>query len=327
MIIVTGAAGFIGSNIIRQLNKLGERDIIAVDALQDGRKYQNLVGLEISDYLDKDHFLEALKHDVGLANAKGCFHQGACSATTEWNGHYLMKNNYEYSKSLHAHCVSHGIPFIYASSASVYGASVCQKRPFTQLQPLNPYAYSKLLFDRYVGRFHVPDSQVVGLRYFNVYGPGEQHKGQMASVMFHFYQQIRESGSCKLFGEFDGYEAGGQKRDFIYVDDIVDINIWMWKNPHVSGIFNCGTGEPAKFNQVADEIVSQLGEGGIQYVDFPEHLKGAYQSYTCADISALREVGYQPAFTTLNAGIKKYLAFLSMNTHFVHAEEVPNHVY
>ncbi|MEE8365329.1 MAG: ADP-glyceromanno-heptose 6-epimerase, partial [Gammaproteobacteria bacterium] len=235
MIVVTGAAGFIGSNLVRALNERGRDDVLAVDDLSDGKKIFNLADCEISDYLDKDRFIEAIAAGDFDAKIEAIFHQGACSTTTEWDGYFMMENNYEYSKKLLHFCLAHKIPYIYASSASVYGGSseFAEKRELEK--PLNVYAYSKFLFDQYVRRLGDTASQVTGLRYFNVYGPREQHKGDMASVAYHFNNQIRESGSCRLFAGCGGYQDGAQERDFIYVADVVKVNLWLWDNPQISG--------------------------------------------------------------------------------------------
>ena len=304
MIIVTGGAGFIGSNIVAQLNALGETDILVVDDLTDGTKFKNLVGLKIRDYLDKDVFLSQLKN---FANARAIFHEGACSATTEWNGKFMMDNNYEYSKTLLHFALENQIPFIYASSAAVYGANKMCKEENAYEAPLNVYGYSKWLFDEYVRRL-LPEakSQIVGLRYFNVYGPREQHKGSMASVAFHHYQQIKEHGYVKLFEGCDGYADGEQRRDFIFVDDVVAVNLFFLNHPSISGIFNCGTGASEPFNAIAQAVIKHEGRGVVEYIPFPDHLKGCYQSFTQADISALRAAGYTAPFHTVAEGVAKY---------------------
>ncbi len=310
MIIVTGAAGFIGSNIIAALNARGQDDILAVDNLSDGVKMRNLADLRIADYLDQDDFLAAIEsgHDFGQVTAIS--HQGACSATTEWDGRYMMRNNYEYSKSLLHWCQSHGVPYIYASSASVYGPGPVFKEGLEHEKPINMYAYSKFQFDQYVRRQGALNAQVVGLRYFNVYGPREQHKGSMASVAFHFDQQIRETGECRLFEGSDGYGDGEQRRDFVYVGDVADVNLWLLDNPNVSGIFNLGTGRSQSFNDVANAVVAWHGRGALKYVPFPDHLKGSYQSFTEADMTALRAAGYTAPFKSVEEGVKAYMDIL-----------------
>lgn len=311
MIIVTGAAGFIGSNLIKALNARGETEIIAVDDLSDGHKFKNLVGLQIADYWDKEELTQRLLQPQMPHPLRAIFHQGACSSTTEWNGQFMMRNNYDYSKILLHYALDHGIPFLYASSAAVYGGNAVFKEDTAYEAPLNVYGYSKWQFDQYVRRV-LPKaaSQIIGLRYFNVYGPHEQHKGSMASVAFHHFNQIHETGSVKLFAGCDGYGDGEQRRDFVYVEDVVNVNLWLWDHPLVSGIFNCGTGASEPFNHIAQAIIKAHGAGEIQYIPFPEHLKGHYQSFTEADIGALRAVGYEQPFKTVAEGVSAYYAWL-----------------
>ncbi len=311
MIVVTGAAGFIGSNLVKALNAQGRDDVLAVDDLSDGKKIFNLADCEISDYLDKGRFIEAIAAGEYNSKIEVIFHQGACSTTTEWDGQFMMENNYEYSKKLLHFCLDQNTQYIYASSASVYGGSseFVEKREFEK--PLNVYAYSKFLFDHYVRRLGDTASQVAGLRYFNVYGPREQHKGGMASVAFHFNNQIRESGCCRLFAGSDGYQDGAQERDFVYVDDVVKVNLWLWENPGISGIFNCGTGRCQTFNDVANAVIDYHQKGKIEYIPFPDHLKGAYQSYTRADMSRLRAAGYNEPFKTVEQAVPEYLDWLN----------------
>ncbi len=309
MHIVTGGAGFIGSNLVRTLVDHGYDDIVVVDDLEDGHKFVNIADLPIADYLDKDDFLQRLSSDKAFrSEIKGLFHQGACSETTEWNGRYMMKNNYEYSKRLLHHCLEDGTPFIYASSAAVYGGSKSFVEDPLFESPLNVYGYSKLQFDRYVRRVAAnPDSQVVGLRYFNIYGPREQHKGAMASVAFHFNNQIQNDGEVRLFSGTEGYGDGEQLRDFVYVDDVCAVNLWFLQNPGVSGIYNTGTGRAQTFNDVASAVINWHGKGKIRYIPFPEHLEGAYQSYTQADLTELRASGCDVEFRPVENGVKDYL--------------------
>jgi ADP-L-glycero-D-manno-heptose 6-epimerase len=310
MIVVTGGAGMIGSNIVAALNAEGRDDIIVVDDLTDGRKIFNLADLSVADYLDKDEFLPALEAGT-LGGIEVVFHQGACSTTTEWNGRFMMDVNYAYSKRLLAACLAARIPLIYASSASVYGGgSEFREEPEFE-RPLNVYAWSKKLFDDYVRRnvFGTEHSQVAGLRYFNVYGPREQHKGSMASVAFHLFNQVGRGENPKLFGAYGGYEAGGQSRDFIHVGDVADVNLWLWKRG-ASGIFNCGTGRAQPFRAVAETVIGALGKGEIEYIDFPDHLKGSYQSFTQADISRLRGAGYNGRFRDVETGVRDYVEWL-----------------
>ncbi len=309
MIIVTGGAGFIGSNLIRTLNQNGENNIILVDNLTNGHKMHNIADLNIADYLDKNEFIKRLDNPNFLTHIQAVFHQGACSATTEWDGHYVMANNYEYSKRLLTWCQTKHAPFIYASSASVYGTGNngfrierhCEK-------PMNMYAYSKFQFDQYVRRI-LPQatSQIVGLRYFNVYGSREQHKGSMSSTVYHFNQQLHTSDEVKLFAGCDGYADGEQQRDFVYVNDVVAVNLWFLVNSHRSGIYNVGTGKAETFNTMARAVMNWHKRGHISYVPFPEHLHGAYQSFTKADISPLRSAGYEREFMTMEQGVTDYL--------------------
>lgn len=312
MIIVTGAAGFIGSNIVAGLNARGQRDILVVDDLSSGHKCLNLSDLDFSDYLEYDDLLARVERGEELGDIEAVFHQGACSDTTEWDGRYVMNRNYRYSKSLHDWCVARSVPFIYASSASVYGMGPDFVEKREAERPLNMYAFSKFAFDQHVRATRSDTrSQVAGLRYFNVYGPREQHKGRMASVARHFSQQVAETGECRLFAGSDGYGDGEQRRDFIHVGDCVAVNLWLLDHPEVSGIFNCGTGRSQTFNDVADAVIDWHGRGSKRYIDFPESLVGRYQSFTQADMSALRAAGYQARFRDVQQGVADYLDALA----------------
>ena len=309
MIIVTGAAGFIGSNLVKALNDVGRTDIVAVDDLTDGRKFRNLADCEIMDYFDKDEFLEQVSFGYEIPDRiDAVFHQGACSDTTEWDGKFMLRNNFGFSKTLLHYCVDRSIPFIYASSAAVYGDGAVFREGREHEVPLNVYGYSKFLFDQYV-RSLMPDidSQVVGLRYFNVYGPREQHKGSMASVVWHFNEQLRAEGRIRLFEGCDGYANGEQRRDFVYVGDVVAANLWFAGHPKVSGIFNLGTGQSRSFNDVARAVIDWHGRGSIEYIPFPQHLRGRYQSFTEADLDALRESGFDGRFRSVEDGVRDYL--------------------
>lgn len=313
MIIVTGGAGFIGSNIVKALNARGRDDILVVDDLEDGTKFKNIVDCQILDYMDKDDFIQWIADGEEFPEpVEAIFHEGACSSTTEWNGKFIMEINYEYSKALLHYCLERGAAFIYASSASVYGGGTTFKESPEFEEPLNMYGYSKFQFDNYVRRL-MPEigTQVCGLRYFNVYGPREQHKGTMSSVAFHLNNQILAGNNPKLFEGCDGYENGGQSRDFIYVGDAVAVNLWLLDNPRVSGIFNVGTGRAQSFNDVARAVIDYHGKGEIEYIPFPDHLKGRYQSFTQADITALREAGYDAPFKSVEEGVREYMEWLN----------------
>jgi len=312
MIIVTGGAGFIGSNIVKALNERGRTDILVVDDLTDGTKFKNIADCEIQDYLDKDEFLARVKKGDGFGKVEAVFHEGACSSTTEWDGRFVMDVNYEYSKALLHWCLEKGASYLYASSASVYGGGSVFKEEREYEQPLNMYGYSKFLFDQYVRRvLPTAHGQIAGFRYFNVYGPREQHKGSMASVAFHHNNQIKESGKVRLFEGCDGYDNGEQRRDFIYVGDVVAVNLWFMDHREKSGIFNLGTGRSQSFNDVARAVIAHHGKGEIEYIPFPEHLKGRYQSFTEADMGKLRAAGYDAPFKTVEEGVGLYMQWLN----------------
>jgi ADP-L-glycero-D-manno-heptose 6-epimerase len=312
MIIVTGGAGFIGSNIVKELNNRGRDDIIVVDNLKNGVKFKNIADCEIADYMSKEDFIDHIKANKSFADKiDAIFHEGACSSTTEWDGKFIMENNYEYSKSILHYCLEHKISYLYASSASVYGGGSVFKEQREYEEPLNMYGYSKFLFDQYVRRIlPTAKSQIVGFRYFNVYGPREQHKGSMSSVAFHVNTQLHESDKAKLFEGCDGYGNGEQRRDFVYVGDTVAVNLWFMDHPNQSGIFNLGTGRSQPFKDVAHAVIDWHKRGKVEYIPFPEHLKGRYQSFTEADISALRAAGYQAPFKTVEEGVKEYMDWL-----------------
>ncbi|MDR5757775.1 ADP-glyceromanno-heptose 6-epimerase [Caballeronia sp. LZ035] len=324
-IIVTGAAGFIGSNIVKALNERGEQRVIAVDNLTRADKFKNLVDCDIDDYLDKTEFVERFKRgDFGKVRA--VFHEGACSDTMETDGRYMMDNNFRYSRDVMDTCLAQGAQFLYASSAATYGGSSKFVEERAYEKPLNVYGYSKLLFDQIV-RQVLPQakSQIVGFRYFNVYGPRETHKGRMASVAFHNFNQFRSEGKVKLFGEYNGYAAGEQTRDFISVEDVVKVNLFFFDHPEKSGIFNLGTGRAQPFNDIASTVVNSLraldGEaslslaelvqrGLLEYIAFPDALRGKYQCFTQADQSKLRAAGYDTPFLTVQEGVDRYVRWL-----------------
>lgn len=315
MLIVTGGAGFIGSNIVQSLNARGRDDILLVDNLTDGTKFVNIADARLADYMDKDEFLQRIEAGDDFGGAvEAVLHQGACSTTTEWNGQYMMENNFRYSKVLLHWCLERRIPFIYASSAATYGGGTVFNEDPEHEKPLNVYGYSKVLFDQYVRRvLPAATSQVAGFRYFNVYGPREQHKGSMASVAFHLNHQLRAEGKVKLFEGCDGYGDGEQRRDFVYVGDVVDVNLWFLDNSKVSGIFNVGTGRSQSFNDVARAVLKAHGRGELRYIPFPEKLKGRYQSFTEADLTRLRAAGYEGKFLTVEEGVARYMDWLQEN--------------
>ncbi len=311
MIVVTGGAGFIGSNLVSGLNAEGHRDIVVVDDLEDGRKFRNLVGLSVMDYYDKDDFLALIQHGQELREPiTALFHAGACAVTTEWDGRYLLRNNYAYSRDLLDYCLERRIPFLYASSAAVYGTGRTFRRGHEA--PVNAYGYSKHLFDEHVfGRLPNAESPIVGLRYFNVYGPHEAHKGSMASVIYHFDRQIRANGRVRLFAGSHGYADGEQRRDFVHVADVVAVNLWFLAHPECSGVFNVGTGTSRSFNEVARAVLDWHGHGAMEYVPFPEELTAAYQAYTEADLASLRGAGYGAPFLCIEDGVERYLEWLA----------------
>ncbi|MEO8303489.1 MAG: ADP-glyceromanno-heptose 6-epimerase [Betaproteobacteria bacterium] len=322
-IVVTGAAGFIGANIVRALNDRDETGIIAVDNLVHSGKFANLVDCEIAEYVDKDDFLERLADGDFDDEIAAVFHQGACSDTMEADGRYMMRNNYRYSVALLDWCQNNDVPFLYASSAAVYGSGAVFREERECEAPLNVYGYSKFLFDQYVRRM-LPErtAQIAGFRYFNVYGPREQHKGRMASVALHFCNQYASEGRVRLFEGSGGYAAGEQRRDFVWVDDVAKVNLDFLDHPERSGIFNLGSGKAATFNAVAAvtinacrksagqgsrSVADLVSDGTITYVPFPEGLKGRYQSFTEADLARLRAAGYREPMTAIDEGVGRYV--------------------
>ncbi len=325
--IVTGAAGFIGSNIVKALNQRGITDIVAVDNLTKADKFRNLVDCEVAEYVDKKDFLDVVEAGELGGAIDAVLHQGACSDTMETDGRYMMDNNYRYSLSLLEWCQEEAVPFIYASSASVYGGGNVFSEERRHESPLNVYGYSKFLFDQAVrARLDEASAQIAGFRYFNVYGPRENHKARMASVAYHFFNQYRASHKIMLFEGTDGYAHGEQRRDFVSVEDVVKVNLHFLDHPDLSGIFNLGTGRSQTFNDVAvaalnacraldgkaalslDEIKSQRL---IEYIPFPDALKGKYQSFTEADVTKLRAAGYVEPFLTVEQGVASYIPWLA----------------
>ena len=319
MIIVTGGAGFIGSNIVRGLNERGRNDIMIVDDLGDGDKFKNLIGLRFMDYQHKDDFLKLLSSATFGTNVEAIFHQGACSDTMQYDVNFMMRTNYDYSKEILRFCVRKQIPLIYASSASVYGLG---KKGFREDEscemPLNPYAFSKLMFDRYVRQFlNASKSKIIGLRYFNVFGQQEAHKGKMASIFYQIYKRMKLGGGPRLFKGTDGFGDGEQKRDFIYVKDVAKINLWCLESDVANGIYNCGTGHAHTFNAAAKAMIESMhSKMRTTYCDFPDELRGKYQSFTEADMKKLTAAGYKGGFTNFVIAVDEYCKFLEAGGYY-----------
>lgn len=327
--IVTGAAGFIGANLVKELNRRGETRILAVDNLETAGKFHNLAHCTIADYMDKRDFFHALENDRLDDEVTAVLHQGACSDTMEHNGRYMMDNNFRYTSRIFRYCQERDIPLVYASSASVYGANQSFREEPACEAPLNVYGYSKLAFDQFFrqkAQHEGLTAPCVGLRYFNVYGPYEQHKGRMASVAFHFFNQFHESGRIRLFEGCDGYAHGEQRRDFVSVEDVVRVNLWFLEHPEISGIFNLGTGCSRSFNDMAVATINairatrgeeeltlaqMLAQEMIEYIPFPQDLRGKYQSYTEADMKSLLQAGYDEPFLDVTEGVARYVAHMT----------------
>lgn len=325
--VVTGAAGFIGSNTVKALNDRGITNIIAVDNLSRAEKFINLLDCEIADYLDKNDFIERIQAGHFDGEIEAILHQGACSDTMETDGRYIMENNFRYSMILLDWCLDQDVQFIYASSAATYGATDVFREERQYEMPLNVYGYSKFLFDQVVRQRMAAgaSSQIAGFRYFNVYGPREAHKGRMASVAFHHFNQMATDGKVRLFEGSHGYASGAQMRDFVFVDDAVKVNLFFLDHPEKSGIFNLGSGSAQSFNDVAVATINGwrqmhhqpplqleaiLEQGLLEYVPFPEALKGKYQAFTQADLTRLRAAGYEAPMATVEEGVSQYMAWL-----------------
>lgn len=327
-VVVTGAAGFIGSNLVHALNARGIDDVIAVDDLTNGQQFRNLVGTQLSGYVEMDDFYTRFERgEFGRVDA--VLHQGACSDTMVHDGKLMMARNYECSRRLLDACQQQGTRLIYASSAAVYGGSAVFTEAPEHERPLNVYGWSKLVFDQAVRRVLAAPArgmpQVAGLRYFNVYGPREQHKGRMASVAFHHFGQFQSQGHVALFGEYNGYAPGAHERDFVWVGDVVDVNLWLLEHGGASGIFNVGSGRAEPFNAVAAAMLNRCraaaGEsplnlsslvdaGQLRYTPFPDALRGHYQCHTQADLRALRQAGYTRTMTNVSTGVALYAQWL-----------------
>ena len=303
------------------MNARGETRILAVDNVSRADTFRNLVDCDIADYFDKDEFLPRLADGDFDDDISAMLHQGACSDTMETDGRFMLANNYRYSVALLQHCQDNDIPFLYASSAAVYGAGAVFREERACESPLNVYGYSKSLFDQYVRRL-LPDrtSQIAGFRYFNVYGPREAYKGKMASVVWHFFHQHRAGGKVRLFEGSGGYASGEQRRDFVSIDDVVQVNLDFLDHSERSGIFNLGSGNAATFNAVATATINacRAGEGvaplafealhragAIEYIAFPTGLRDKYQSYTQADLGGLRASGYAAPMRDIEEGVAK----------------------
>ena len=311
MIVVTGGSGFIGTNLVRSLLKLNYKVLVIEELDRNSHKFKNIDALDIVDCIGHNVFIRDLLNDKYKNKIEYIFHLGACSKTTEPDREYIMDVNLNYSKILFEYAANNNIKMVYASSASVYGSGSIFREDQANESSLNHYSESKLLFDNYVREnLDKVDSQIVGIRYFNVYGPYEQHKEVMSSVIFHFYNQIKDTGKLKLFRGSHGYSDGEQRRDFVYVKDTIDIKIWFMHN-NISGIFNVATGKSRSFNDVANSVLDFFNSGHIEYIDFPDGLEEQYQAFTEADLTNLRNVGYKGLSTELEDGIKSYLSFLS----------------
>lgn len=312
MIVVTGGAGFIGSNLVAALNARGRDDLLVVDDLTDGRKFRNLASARIADYVDVEDFERMIdRRDAALDGVEAVLHQGACADTTERDGRRMMRMNHESSKRVAGLCAMRRAPLLYASSASVYGVGDRFVEEPSAERPVNVYGWSKLLFDQWVRRaLASAQTQLVGLRYFNVYGPNEHHKGAMASVALHLHEQLLATGRVRLFEGTDGYAHGEQRRDFVHVADVCDVALWFLDHPERSGVFNVGTGASRSFLDVARAVIGFHGRGEVDFVPFPETLRGAYQSFTEADLTRLRAAGYQGSFRPVEVGVPEYLATL-----------------
>jgi len=311
MIVVTGGSGFIGTNLVRSLLELNHKVLVVEELDRNANKFKNIDTLDIVDCIGHNIFIRDLLNDKYKNKIEYIFHLGACSKTTEPDREYIMDVNLNYSKTLFEYAANNNIKMVYASSASVYGSGNIFIEDHANESSLNHYSESKLLFDNYIRKnLNKVNSQIVGIRYFNVYGPYEQHKGVMSSVIFHFYNQIKNTGKLKLFRGSHGYSDGEQRRDFVYVKDTIDIKIWFMQN-NISGIFNVATGKSRSFNDVAKSVLDFFDSGHIEYIDFPDGLEEQYQAFTEADLTNLRNVGYKGISTELEDGVKSYLSFLS----------------
>ncbi len=316
MYIVTGGAGFIGSMVVAKLNAMGIKEILIVDNLGTSDKWLNLKGLQYLDYLHKDAFIKHIRAGslpgVTVDHIQGVIHMGACSATTETNMDYLMENNFHYTRSLAEFCISNGIRFIYASSGSTYGAGTDgfsdDEDGLYLLKPQHRYGYSKHIFDLWAHESGA-SSKIVGLKFFNVYGPNEYHKGFMCSVAHAAYKQIKATGKFKLFRSYNPkFAHGEQMRDFVYVKDCADVMWWFLNNPQANGLYNLGSGQARTFKDFALAVFTALGvTPDLEYIDMPEHIRNQYQYYTEAEMQKLKQAGYNDKLRTLEEGVKDYV--------------------
>jgi ADP-L-glycero-D-manno-heptose 6-epimerase len=312
MMVVTGAAGFIGSALVAKLNELGEENLLLVDEIGHSPKWKNLLGKKFNDFLHKDDFITRVRNRQLTDEIRAVVHLGACSSTTETDVDFLLENNYRYSQTLAEGCVANDKRFIYASSAATYGDGgfgFSDADAKTQLlRPMNPYGWSKQLFDLWILRRGL-ESACVGLKFFNVFGPNEYHKGDMASVVYKAYHQILETGQLRLFKSHRAdYADGEQKRDFVYIKDCVEVLVWLLDHPEVNGIFNLGTGQARSWNDLAKAIFSAMKKPlKVVYFDMPENIRTAYQYFTQAEMKKLRAAGYSSAFRSLEDAVQDYV--------------------
>jgi len=313
--IVTGAAGFIGRNLVAELNARGENDLLLVDELGSSEKWKNLIGLQYEDIWEPETLREAIRDEVQPGAVKAVIHLGACSATTETDADYLLDNNYRTTRDLCEWCLENNVRFVYASSAATYGNG---EKGYSDadgvtptLGPLNMYGYSKHMFDLWALKNGLAN-RIAGLKYFNVYGPWEQHKGDMRSVVHKAFEQIRDTGKVNLFRSHrPGYEDGKQLRDFVYVRDAVDLTLWLARNDAPSGIFNCGTGQARSWLDLVNAVYAAMErEPDISFIDMPAHLREKYQYFTQAEMGKIREAGYTHSFTRLEDGVRETVRHL-----------------
>ena len=317
MYVVTGGAGFIGSNMVAAIEKAGLGKVVVCDRLRDGVKWKNIAKRELYDIVHPDHLFDFLNANTGLV--KGIIHMGAISATTEWDADKILDNNFRLSVALWDWCAQDGVPLIYASSAATYGDGAqgfddsSTFEHLETLRPLNPYGWSKHLFDRWAMRQLADKApappQWAGLKFFNVYGPNEAHKGSMMSVIAKLYPVIKAGETAKLFQSHNpDYEDGGQLRDFVWIGDCVDMMMWLLENPQVSGLFNCGTGQARPFKDLAAATFRALGQDPrIDYIPMPEEIRDKYQYFTEAKMDRIRDAGFDKPFTSLEDGVAQYV--------------------